>query len=108
MKNKNRNYWPLASLCSVMIFTNVTIFTILNTKLGFPLYAAVVIFFTFFWPVVIFMLSELEYIKKIKEVWSQFPDLIHKGISLFCLLWSLYFIFGVVIPFLKKNYAKNK
>lgn len=108
MKNKNRNYWPLLSYCSIMIFTNVTIFTILHMKLNFHLYAAVVIIPIFFWPAIKFILNEVGYVKKIKKKWLRFPDIVHQGISIFCLFWFTYFIFGIMIPFLKKDYVENK
>lgn len=108
MKKVNKNYWPLLSYCSIMIFTNVTIFTILETKLNFHLYAAVVIIPVFFWPALRLVLNKVGYIKKIKEKWLQFPDVVHQGISIFCLFWSTYFIFKIILPFLKKDYAENK
>ena len=51
MNDRNKNYWPMASYCSLMVFTNVTIFVVLNTKLNFALYAAVVIIPLVFWSV---------------------------------------------------------
>lgn len=104
----NKNHWSLISYCSILIFTNITIFVVLNTKLNFPLYAAVVIIPIVFWPSFKYILDNTGYGKKIKKIYSSFPNLVHKGITLFCLFWSGYFILKVIIPTLKKNYDKDK
>lgn len=108
MNNINKNYWPVISYCSLIIFTNVTTFTVLHTRLNFPLYAIMVIIPIILWPASKFALDSTGYGKKIKKVWFLFPNIVHKGVSLFCLIWSGYFILKVIIPTLKKDYAKNK
>lgn len=108
MVGENKNYWPLISSCSIIIFVNVTVFTILNTKLNFPLYAVAVVVPMFFWSTFKFIMDKLKYTSKIEKIWSRFPSLAHKGISFFCLLWSGFLIFKIVIPILKQNYDKNK
>lgn len=96
------------SSCSFIIFINITIFVILNTKLNFPLYAATVIIPIIFWPTLKYVIDGTSYGEKIKKMWSLFPNLVHKGVVLLCLFWSGYFIFKVIIPILKRNYAKDK
>ena len=106
MSSKNR--WPLISYCSLIIFTNITIFVVLNTKLNFPLYATAVIVPIIFWPSFKYVLDNTGNGKKLKKVYSLFPNMVHKGITLFCLFWSGYFIFKIVIPTLKGNHDKDK
>jgi len=106
--NVDKKYWPHISYCAIITFINITVFVILNTKLNFSLYAATVIFPIFFWPALKYILDKTNHGKKIKKLWFSFPKLVHKGIALFCLIWSGYFIFKIIIPVLKENYAKNK
>ncbi len=108
MRKTGINYWPLISSCSIIIFTNVTIFTIVNTKLNFPLYATVIFIPMIFWSAVKFLLDNIGYTRKIKEKWYKFPDLVHEGISLFCFFWSGYFIIKIIMPILKKEYVEDK
>lgn len=108
MKNVDKNYWPIISYSSLIIFINVTVFVVLHAKLNFTLYATVVIIPIFFWPMLKAVLDEVGYGKRVKKVWHAFPNLMHKGISLFCLFWSGYLFFKVIIPTLKRNYDKNE
>lgn len=103
----SRDWWPSFSFYSLVIFANTTFFTIYNAKFNFTLYAIIVIVPMFFWPIFKLVIDKL-YVKKIKEKWFRFPRLVHQGISVFCLFWSSYFLIKFIIPFLKKEYAKNK
>ena len=107
MTSEKKSYWPLISHSSVIIFVNVTVFTILNTQFNFPLHATTVIIPIVIWPTSKLVLENLGYMEKIKRLWYMFPDIVHKGISIFCLFWSGYFILKVILPVLKKDYAKD-
>jgi hypothetical protein len=107
-----KNHWSEYSRFSIIAFINITIFTILQTRFNYQLYAFAVFVPIILWPFCKMLFDELHILRKIKdkikEKWNQFPSLVHKGISAVCFFWSLFLIFGIILPLLKKDYVKNK
>jgi hypothetical protein len=105
MSNK---FWPKASYYSLLIFVNLTVFVIVGYAFNLRLYAIGILGPLLFWPAFSLLIEETKYGKKIKRRWFGFPKNVHKGITLFCLLWSGYLIVKAVLPLIKKDYDEVK